>query len=74
LVESLCIVKRVKEAVEALSSRVGTETRSMIDAGISGILIKHQEKRSAPSAAAAVASTASHAPNSRTPSSTRPRE
>lgn len=64
LVESLCIVKRVKEAVEALSSRVGTETRSMIDAGISGILIKHQEKRSAPSAAAAVASTASHAPNS----------
>jgi len=43
LVESLFIVKRVPEAVEALYSRVRTETRSVIDAGISSVVAQYQK-------------------------------
>jgi hypothetical protein len=49
LVESLCIVKRVKEAVDALSARVGAETRAIIDMSISDVLSRYQEKRTTPS-------------------------
>lgn len=64
LVESLHIMKRVKEGTEALRSHIGECTRAMIDGNISAFVAKYEEKQF--SASSTVSSSNLHPSNPRT--------